>query len=73
MDFLHIWCVMLGIWGLLLLLTARWDAVRKYVQDESLQPEELRVADERLARKAVGVLCTIFTYVSAIILFRRRS
>ena len=56
MEFLNLWCLLLGLWGFLRLLTARWDAVRKDVLDGLPQPEELRIPAERLVRKAVGVV-----------------
>ena len=56
MDFLHIWCVMLGVWGILRLLTARWDVVRKDTLDGLLQPTGLRITAEQLARKTVAVI-----------------
>ena len=58
LDFLHLWCVMLGIWGLLRLLTARWDVVRQDVLEGRSQPFRAARTAERLTRATVGVIRT---------------
>ena len=69
MDFLNIWCLLLGLWGMLRLLTVRWDAVRKDVLDGLPQPEALRIPAERLVRKAVGVIGAVIGVFCVISLF----
>ena len=69
MDFLHIWCALLGLWGALRLLTARWDAVRKDTLNGLPQPTGFRIAAELLARKAVGVIGAAIGVFFAIGLF----
>ena len=73
MDFLNIWCLLLGLWGMLRLLTVRWDAVRKNAPEVSPQATGFRLINERLVRKALGVIGAVvglFACASAIVLFK---
>ena len=73
MDFLDVWCLLLEFWGLLRLLTVRWDSVRKATPELLPQIFGFRLATERLARKALGVIGSaigLVACVSAIFLFR---
>lgn len=58
-EYLHLLCIVWGVWGLLRLLTARWDVLRKNVLDAPWRPLNFKIIAEKIGRDTTGVIRTV--------------